>query len=1383
MVEVAAPSVSDGVSADQVEAYAKAAKGLSSPEIPADNVKGLLTEAFADTLEAWGLPSFPVDELPGDFDPNAPDVVEQALTTYKNWAGDGWLNGEQLVNFSDSYDEIKKALDTAWHDKKEANNLAVKKSVSYAAFASLWNEVLDSEINNNFLNEDGTMKNDVGDELIALQVGESESGAPELQMVVNRFSPTPTIVAVVGPDVPKEEVPSFSGNVLSHKLGDFDPMAPNAVQRMVELQQEQKQWEFKPGKKHLVEFEAGMTERWTKEKDKLEAATLPQQAVLPKMSPEESFGLFATTWNELADKELASDIGLPELSVTTEGKYTFVEAEYEGITFASLNDAQGFDPMADDALEQFFDKIEGSFKGSPMDMAAFKPKFEKAWNERIAKLEAAAAPPSVPEQLEEIMPTKIPKVPKKYPEGVGENTKVVIEIGSAKYINDPNTSWGDVYVVKRVSPDGSEQLIGAAGGIGKARSMARKMSAEHEQIDEVRYAMSEHESILGDKLHKDYMDKLKAGDFFVYNGDILKVKKVEKGQKEGGGLTSSTVSLEYEFVNGDTSSLNGWSIKRVAVIPPVTSKDQDYLKQLWDQAKASGEEAQAEVTPEWVRGKMMEAGYLEASETMIRTARPVKWIPELQHGWDLEELSGSDWQSEAHPRLRALGWREIKPRQKDFIRYINKNGQRLTVYRDKDGKITKIDHQKLVFDAIDTQSAKDFHATLGEALKTGGPIDHLDPKNSDVPALRTPHVQQLIFDTAVGQQNDAAAKAGLGGDKVKVKSDAEYIQEIDDAEASPSIETIIEEQELDSATRVQALGSVVSAWDLEDADVWDFQSRMFAIDPNTDDEVGAAITAILRSPSLTRIAQGDDTTPPDVEEKVVIDPDLVTKKKGEEGLYEAAEKLAKVKNALLAWDPDKPEENPTKLNPASAAFYQAILEKSEVAWDTSSTAAEESVYNTASNMRDQLFKDEIAARRKAEGTVESMGDQFDIPTWDTLEFEPQTMAEIESIVAEQKPVGVFEAEMDVPGFYTGGLVKDAVLLHRKDKTWGKVTLDNDEDMSLKMLELGAEVGPNLEPIKPGQAGSYPLYDGTSLTVYEDSGAGGGIKRIEYVPHDSTYSGQAPTSQRGRLTLTGYTPAEAAMRLRELGVIGDLEPEVPFQSVMRSRRRVGMPVPIHDEYVRGEAEFPKTDGRLVHGLTGGGADAFISILDTGSLLSIEQRYHAGILQKIKTASPSGDIRSGIDHAVFVGYGAHSACGSSSSYKFVLKPSAFLARDVVFAPSDFGSADSRYNSYKNYKNKLQSSVDEDKSNLYEPNSAAVRQAHIDYIAKGTSAEYNVGPAVALEDVEFITVPPGDVSAVRKKLQDMLSAGKLASIPTVLAAGSSEANEAINKPLNKQ
>lgn len=285
------------------------------------------------------------------------------------------------------------------------------------------------------------------------------------------------------------------------------------------------------------------------------------------------------------------------------------------------------------------------------------------------------------------------------------------------------------------------------------------------------------------------------------------------------------------------------------------------------------------------------------------------------------------------------------------------------------------------------------------------------------------------------------------------------------------------------------------------------------------------------------------------------------------------------------------------------------------------------------------------------------------------------------------------------------------------------------------------------------------------------------KRIEYVPHTQAAfnQGGAPTSQRGTIRLVGYTPQEGADRLRELGLLGDLEPEVPFDAILRGPRRYGALAPLHPAYVTGEADPPAIKYRITHGMTASKGDAMASlsaILDSGGLMSIAERHRQGILNDVKGASVGGDVRSGIDHALFCTTDGHGAVGSSAPVRFVLKPSAYMRRDVTLAPNDFGGCETRYGQYKSYLNKLQGEVGDKKTNLYEPASPKVRQRFIDTATGTGGEEFNIGPHVPIEDIEAIGVQTqADVEKVNAHLDSLIAKGVIASKPKVMLSGAAQ------------
>jgi len=279
---------------------------------------------------------------------------------------------------------------------------------------------------------------------------------------------------------------------------------------------------------------------------------------------------------------------------------------------------------------------------------------------------------------------------------------------------------------------------------------------------------------------------------------------------------------------------------------------------------------------------------------------------------------------------------------------------------------------------------------------------------------------------------------------------------------------------------------------------------------------------------------------------------------------------------------------------------------------------------------------------------------------------------------------------------------------------------------------------------------------------------GSTRRIEYVLYPQGTEG-APRNQRGRLTLEGYTPEEAISRLRELGIMGPLESQVPFTAIMRSSRRDGVVQPLERAYVRREASVPEAPFLLTHGLTGRNQDviaAFERIASGGGLLSIAERFKHGI--RVTSSSPAGDIRSGIDHVVFCAHDGGGTCGSGSKIRIGLRFDTLMRRDVVLSERDYGGMGSRYSHYLKYKKGLQAKVGEPASkNLYDRYSPAVRQAHLNGVAKSPgSAEYNLGGAVSVEDMAVIGVDNELMQTqVTALLDRLLREGRITRAPVVV------------------
>lgn len=281
------------------------------------------------------------------------------------------------------------------------------------------------------------------------------------------------------------------------------------------------------------------------------------------------------------------------------------------------------------------------------------------------------------------------------------------------------------------------------------------------------------------------------------------------------------------------------------------------------------------------------------------------------------------------------------------------------------------------------------------------------------------------------------------------------------------------------------------------------------------------------------------------------------------------------------------------------------------------------------------------------------------------------------------------------------------------------------------------------------------------------------RRIEYVLHnqigdtkpdnDGLTTG-APTSQRGQLRLYGYTPEEAISKLQELGIIGEIEPEVPFKSIMRGDRRYGRILPLHRDYIRGEAHLPEISNAVSHGITGGIQDLF-TVLETGSILPISERTRLGVTDKVASStSQKGDIRSGLDEGVFgtIGFSSWGRDGITVFYK----DSAYLRRDVIASPTDYGAGASRYDNYFAHKKKLYEAGEVRKTpDWEEPLAPSARQVHLDLISGADGNEWNLLGGVPVEDWSLIYVQDkNNVREIETKLDILHKRGIISQKPII-------------------
>lgn len=289
------------------------------------------------------------------------------------------------------------------------------------------------------------------------------------------------------------------------------------------------------------------------------------------------------------------------------------------------------------------------------------------------------------------------------------------------------------------------------------------------------------------------------------------------------------------------------------------------------------------------------------------------------------------------------------------------------------------------------------------------------------------------------------------------------------------------------------------------------------------------------------------------------------------------------------------------------------------------------------------------------------------------------------------------------------------------------------------------------------------------------------QRVEYVEYsqvgDLEPDGQglttgAPTSQRGQIRLIGYSPGQAIRKLKELGIIHDIEDTIPRDQLMHGRGAseiqktgvgivpIGEYTPILPEYIRGEAPLPEPRQAISHGITGGNVLSIIA--KDGALLSISERIRLGTATSTNSgSSPKGDVRSGIDGSIFALLGL-SGWGDS---KIIFDDTMYLRRDIILSERDYGGNTSRYMSYRNWHNRMRSEAfEEGRDSLYDPLSAGARSAHI--VGQwDSSAEWNPQFEVSVENWRAVRVnSPQERDRIVTLFQDMYNAGLISRIPLV-------------------
>lgn len=918
-------------------------------------------------------------------------------------------------------------------------------------------------------------------------------------------------------------------------------------------------------------------------------------------------------------------------------------------------------------------------------------------------------PAQYEKHIQEVMPEGLKRPPRPYADNVGKDTKVVIRevVTGTGYVGSTTKFQTRFEVVRQPTGD----VLGTASKIGEARRMARTFGEAHEAVSESRVRQP---------------GRPEVGDVMVTaNGSVGKVEDVQEMKSWYGPGVYYRIRFQgqrYTFtINQSQSGSNAYAIPDVAAAETALRNNGDLgmsesLGDFRSISRSGMEQLWAMVSQE--------------DPKTTRAARPQLYIDALRHDFDPSELIGKT-KGEALGTLRKLGYGEITPREPNMTKYVNANGKRLHIHN-KGGVVTAIDE---IQRQATKGGGKGFHGQLQAVLDSGGDVRTLDPSHSPYPEERTSHTRQILYDMALGKQNGVEKIFDTGSSTIKVKSDAAYRTEIHNDASFPA-KASFASQVTDPGVNVPVSQDVMQTH--------------WGVPPSAG--VNAHLQAENEHEATAAIAVG--------ERNGVA---AAMKAQSAQDFETAA------KNLGYAWEKwqsgDHSWMDQITSDPATRDYLVNTLDeiapRGKRQWDFRQTEID----RRADALYEQAVTDEIAKRRKAEGTVAVApggSNTFELPLWDEIDMKDQDLYEVESLV-QNAP-----ANSQTPMFASGGIVRDGVLYARMDRGRhvlnARVPLEFDQQAATRLS--GAQRVTNSK--HPNPSGSSFNRTGAGHMLLLDEGGG---KRIEYVPHGGGQ--EAPTNQRGRLTLEGYSPAEAMQRLQDLGIIHEAEEQVPFSSIMRSERRYGVVSPLHSDYVSGEAPLPKIPTAIVHGTS----NDLAPVLDSGGLLPINERFKVGI--PLNGTIPLNDIKGGVDHVVFAAMSNQNSpySGYGSGANIVYKDSAYLRRDILITDRAFGSGSSRYPAYRNYMNGFRRQAGEASAdvNIYEPLSPKARQLHIDSSLRRVGGhksnlgphdnEWDLGGGVPIEDMAVIVV--GDQSAKRRvdeHLDRLLREGRISERPEV-------------------
>jgi hypothetical protein len=958
------------------------------------------------------------------------------------------------------------------------------------------------------------------------------------------------------------------------------------------------------------------------------------------------------------------------------------------------------------------------------------------------------------ERGEEQIPENLPKAPKPYATGVGRGTAVVIqEVPDISPNSGRTVAKKNTYIVKRVpdpnNPQDAGEVLAMFQGVGDARKFARGRSENHEAVLEQRAIYA--------KTHP-----YQVGEWVYHNGQIHKIAEVT--------VRKSWYAGQPDYHHLKTEDGRGFTQSRETLPIP----DAKALESVF--ATHGATPIHGHLTVDFP-GPLSEALLAEVKRQQgkdeiaeVRKARPNLFVSYLQDDYDPSELVGKS-KREAMAVFRKLGYAEVEPREKDLTKLVNDRAQRINVAHPA-GTIMSVDEIQYPRFIAASDGAAGFHRQLQAALDSGGDLSDLDPRAEGPEAANT-ITRTLLFDMATGKQNGVERQFKTSGATIKVKSDAKYVTEIEADIQAGKLSDLTRDKAaekvanpgLNVPVRTDVLDTHFPGWQTQDGLTWTGNNVHLSTTEADGSETASVAIAMGERNGFAKWAA----------EKYGAD-------------YPEAVRQMAADYAIHKDDPGDPDSPWATWSAGQRQYVMDTLEDVEPRATRQWGLRETELTRRIDAEYTQGIATETASRRKAEGTVAvapGSAASFEMPLWDDITFDTQDVGDVDALIQNAT-----NNRMQVPMFFSGGLLKDGVAYgvknsHRETSTsqgsdpkaTGRPRVDAEVPHTLddkavqKMEAAGARRTPGTNFPNPHGHANYSISGGTVLRIDD-----GPDKYIEYIPHYNGQHQDVLTNQRGRLILEGFTAEEAAARLQDLGFVHELEDAVPFESVMRSKRRYGRVLPLHPDYISGKAPLPVIPSGIGHGMAGSNMDP---VFESGGLLSIAERFRLGV--PLNGMIPRNDVTAGVDHVVFAAMA--TTASAYGDINVVYKDSAYLRRDILMCDRIFNSQPGtggrgRYPAYRDYHNarRRDAGITGDAADVspYEPLEPKARQAHINQRfrnaggASGLSAsqnEWNLAGGVPIEDMAHVTVPSQQhADRLDVLLNRMLQQGRISERPTV-------------------